>query len=80
MWDKVSKRSHNPKQVFPFGRNNDTVMLHGTVDYELKDGRQVQGVEWAARGKLVKNEDRKVKWAFYQVYLDTAGQMQGPPK
>lgn len=42
-------------------------MLHGTVDYVLKEGGDSR-VEWAARAHLVVEEGR-VKMDFYQVYL-----------
>lgn len=67
MWEKVKSRLHKPTKIFPFGQNTDEVMLYGTVDYELKDGRKT-AVDWAARGHLVK-EDSVVKMDFYQVYL-----------
>ncbi|KAF2092313.1 hypothetical protein K490DRAFT_70916 [Saccharata proteae CBS 121410] len=73
MWEKVSARSHKPLKVFPLGANADEVMLYGTVEYVLKDGRQ-SGVDWAARACLVK-EGEDVKMRFYQVYLDTAAQV-----
>lgn len=39
MWEKVAKRSHKPVQIYAFGNGADEVMLHGTVEYVLKDGR-----------------------------------------
>lgn len=73
MWEKVAKRHHIPIKIFPFGSNADEVMLHGTVDYEMKDGRSV-GLPWAARAHLVKQADSQVKMDYYQVYLDSAAQ------
>lgn len=67
MWEKVKSRSHKPVKVFPFGENADEVMLYGTVDYELKDGREAS-VPWAGRAHLVE-EEGQVKMDFYQVYL-----------
>ncbi len=67
LWEKVSGRLHKPLKVFPYGANADEVMLFGTVDYELKDGRNAS-VDWSAHAHLVK-EDGKVKMDFYQVYL-----------
>ena len=66
----VKKRLHHLKQTFPFGDNNLNVMLHGFVDYGLKNGKDVQ-VEWAARAVLV-DEGGKLKMKDYQVYLDSA--------
>lgn len=68
MWEKVSSRRHNPVKIFPFGAGADEVMLYGTVEYGLKDGKQAS-VEWAARAHLVKEEGGVVKMDFYQVYL-----------
>lgn len=68
MWNAVSKRSHYPSKVFPFGPDGDEVMIYGKVHYTFKDGKEVKGVEWAARGTLVKSEGRAI-WAQYQVYL-----------
>jgi hypothetical protein len=68
MWEKVSSRSHNPIKIFPFGSYSDEVMLYGTVKYGLKSGGESE-LDWAARAKLVKEDDDKVRMAFYQVYL-----------
>jgi len=70
MWSAVAARLHTPSKVFPFGPGADEVMLYGTVDYTLKDGKKAT-VEWAARAKLIK-EGSTWKMGFYQVYLDTA--------
>jgi hypothetical protein len=68
MWEKVASRSHKPSMIYPFGKGGDDVMLHGTVDYELKDGKRAEGIEWAARAKFGA-EDGGLKMVFYQVYL-----------
>ncbi|RMY89231.1 hypothetical protein D0862_10265 [Hortaea werneckii] len=70
MWEKVATRSHKPVKIFPFGSGSDEVMLFGTVDYELKDGKKAC-VDWAARAHFAQ-EDGALKMDFYQVYLDTA--------
>ncbi|KAK4635397.1 hypothetical protein CLAFUW4_00642 [Fulvia fulva] len=70
MWEKVAKRSHVPQQLYPFGSGSDDIMLYGTVDYELKDGKSAN-VEWAARAHFT-NAEGDLKMDFYQVYLDTA--------
>ncbi|KAF1985230.1 hypothetical protein K402DRAFT_334814 [Aulographum hederae CBS 113979] len=75
LWEKVASRSHKPLKVFPSGPNSNEVMIYGTVDYKLKDGRE-SSVDWAARGVLVE-EDGKTRWADYQVYLDSAAQSPG---
>ncbi|KAL9536014.1 hypothetical protein SMMN14_01677 [Sphaerulina musiva] len=72
MWEKVAKRSHVPKQLFGLGKGSEEeVMLYGTVDYTLKDGRGTT-VDWSARAHFVKKEGEQLKMDFYQVYLDTA--------
>ena len=67
LWEKVNSRRHKALKIFPFGPGTDEVMLYGTVDYGLKDGKKAS-VDWAARAHLVK-EDGVVKMDFYQVYL-----------
>ena len=67
MWEKVAKRSHKPTKIFSFGNGSEEVMLYGTVDYELKDGRKTN-VDWSARSHFT-HEDGKLKMDFYQVYL-----------
>lgn len=68
MWEKVAKRSHKPSKIYSFGKDNHDVMLHGTVDYELKDGKHAEGIEWAARARFASG-DGSLKMEFYQVYL-----------
>jgi len=68
MWEKVAKRSHKPSKIYSFGKDNHDVMLHGTVDYELKDGKRAEDVEWAARARFAAG-DGDLKMEFYQVYL-----------
>ncbi|KAK4541744.1 hypothetical protein LTR36_007453 [Oleoguttula mirabilis] len=70
MWEKVAKRSHKPLKIYSFGSSSDEVMLYGTVDYELKDGKKA-AVEWSARSHFTQ-EDGELLMDFYQVYLDTA--------
>jgi hypothetical protein len=67
MWIHVSSRRHEVSKVFPFGRNADEVMLYGTVEYSMKNGKSLT-VDWAARAHLVKKGSH-VKMDFYQVYL-----------
>jgi hypothetical protein len=67
MWEKVEKRSHFPQKLYTFGAGSDDVMLYGTVDYELKDGKKTS-VEWSARSHFAE-EDGQLKMDFYQVYL-----------
>jgi len=67
MWEKVAKRSHKPTKIFSFGSGSDEVMIYGTVDYELKDGKSTT-VDWSARAHLA-HEDGELKMDLYQVYL-----------
>lgn len=69
MWEKVAVRSHKPSRIFAFEFGSDDVMLHGTVDYELKDGKKTSTV-WGAKAHFTK-EDGVLKMDEYQVYLDT---------
>lgn len=68
MWEKVAKRSHKPSMIYTFGDQGNDVMLHGTVDYKLKDGKKAEGIEWAARARFGA-EYGSLKMEFYQVYL-----------
>lgn len=68
MWEKVAKRSHKPSKIYSFGKDNYDVMLHGTVDYELKDGKRAEDIEWAARARFAA-QGGSLKMEFYQVYL-----------
>ncbi|CAK1355341.1 hypothetical protein CB0940_00929 [Cercospora beticola] len=70
MWEKVAKRSHKPAQLYAFGSGSDDIMLYGTVDYTLKDGRGTT-VDWSARAHF-SQVGGELKMDFYQVYLDTA--------
>lgn len=68
MWEKVAKRSHTVSMIYSFGKNSYDVMLHGTVDYELKEGKKAEGIEWAARAQFA-SENNTLKMKLYQVYL-----------
>lgn len=73
MWEKVAKRSHRPQQLYSFGASSDDIMLFGTVDYVLKDGKGTT-VEWAARAHFSKAEG-ELKMDYYQVYLVCPSQL-----
>jgi hypothetical protein len=78
MWSAVARRLHRATKIFPFGPNSNEVMLYGTVEYGLKDGRSTV-LDWAAHAKLVKVEGH-YKLDFYQVYLVCFSMMRGLPK
>ena len=63
----VKKRLHTLQKIFPFGDMADEVMLYGTVDYVLKNGKDLT-VNWAGRALMVE-EHGKLKMKFYQVYM-----------
>ena len=67
MWEKVAKRSHKPLQIYAFGAGSDDVMLHGEVEYVLKDDKSTS-VVWAARANLTQ-EDGALRMERYQVFL-----------
>lgn len=67
MWEKVAKRSHKPIQIFSFGSGSDEVMLHGTVEYVLKDDKKASS-SWGAKAHFSK-EDGELKMDLYQVFL-----------
>lgn len=66
-WERIQSMVHTPLKVFPAGSNSNECMLHGTVEFVLKDGR-VSSLDWAANARLVK-EDGRVKMEYYHVYL-----------
>lgn len=67
MWEKVQSRLHTPKQIFPFGKDANEVMIHGSVAFVLKDGRKAE-VDWAARA-IMQQKGQQWKMSYYQVYL-----------
>ena len=78
MWEKVASRSHKPTKIYSFGPDSEDVMLFGTVDYELKDGKRASDIEWAARAQF-SSLDGQPKMNFYQVYLVSIAQVQWCP-
>lgn len=71
----VQKRKHHLKKIYPFGDNSNEMMIYGTVDYGLKNGKDVS-VDWAGRA-LFSDEGGKLKMAMYQVYLVSRGCVKG---
>jgi hypothetical protein len=59
----VASRHHILTDKYP--KDDSDMMLMGTVDYGLKNGRKVK-CEWAGRMYL-----KEGKISFYQVYLDS---------
>jgi len=68
----IQRRKHTLEKIFPFGASDDVkeVMLYGSVDYGLKNGKELT-VQWAARAVLADYEG-DLRFKFYQVYLDSA--------
>jgi len=66
----VKTRRHRLEKIFPFGSDSREVMVYGTVDYGLTNGRHVT-VDWAGRAVMTEYEGA-LRMAFYQVYLDSA--------
>lgn len=63
-WAAVASRHHVLTDTYPKSHND--IMLMGTVQYELKNGKSLKS-EWAGRMYLV---DGKI--SFYQVYIDAS--------
>ena len=63
-WKDVKSRHHIVTDTYP--KSKDDLMLMGTVEYELKNGRRLKS-EWAGRMYLVEGNI-----SFYQVYLDSS--------
>lgn len=64
-WAAVSSRHHVLGGVYPKSDDSE-LMLYGTVEYGLKNGRRVKA-EWAARMIMAEG-----KISFYQVYVDAS--------
>ncbi|ORY78928.1 hypothetical protein BCR35DRAFT_304965 [Leucosporidium creatinivorum] len=67
MWGGVVSRHHQPERVYSFDQDGSELMLHGTVDYGLKNGKRVDQVGWAARVVFAEGDELKMK--RYQVWL-----------
>lgn len=67
MWAAVATRHHVVTKVYP-SDTEDELMLFGTVDYELKNGKKLSS-DWA--GRMVFDEAGE-KMKFYQVWLDAS--------
>ncbi|GJN89423.1 hypothetical protein Rhopal_002403-T1 [Rhodotorula paludigena] len=82
MWGGVQTRRHQPHAVFvqdaAGGDGNDDgarqLMLHGTVDYGLRNGKTVDAVGWAALVVFADSDGTsgELKMQRYQVWLDGA--------
>ncbi|GAA5987252.1 hypothetical protein JCM11641_003381 [Rhodosporidiobolus odoratus] len=69
MWNGVKSRHHKP-EILLASEDGKTFMLHGTVDYGLRNGTSVNSVGWA--GKMEFAEGSELKLKRYQVWLDGA--------
>ncbi|KIW91045.1 uncharacterized protein Z519_07939 [Cladophialophora bantiana CBS 173.52] len=67
----IQSRKHKLEKIFPFGEGSLECMLYGSVDYGLKNGKQLT-VEWSARAVLAEYEGKELRFKLYQVYLDSA--------
>ncbi len=65
----IQQRKHTLEKIFPFGSGEDAreVMLYGSVEYGLKNGKELT-VQWAARAVLAEYEGG-LRFERYQVYL-----------
>lgn len=70
MWTHVKSRKHTVHKVFPFGEDASEVMMQGTVEYGLKNGKDLSQ-PWAGYAKLSK-EGGEVKMSYYQIYMVSA--------
>jgi hypothetical protein len=69
LWNgPVKTRKHSLEKIFPFGAGSLEVMVFGSVEYGLRNGREV-GVEWAGRAVFEEVDGKELKMRFYQVYL-----------
>ncbi|KAH0843350.1 hypothetical protein AYO21_09962 [Fonsecaea monophora] len=67
----VVTRKHKLEKIFPFGEGSLECMLYGTVDYGLRNGKQLT-IEWSARAVLAEHDGKDLRFKLYQVYLDPA--------
>ncbi|GAA6007593.1 hypothetical protein JCM10207_006397 [Rhodosporidiobolus poonsookiae] len=67
MWGGVATRRHKPELVVA-SEDGKIFMLHGTVDYGLRNGKTVDNVGWAAKMEFAEGSELKMK--RYQVWLD----------
>ncbi|KIW67880.1 hypothetical protein PV04_07095 [Phialophora macrospora] len=69
----VLRRKHTLDKIFPFGSagaDAREVMVYGSVEYGLKNGKELT-VQWAARA-LFSEYEGDLRFKLYQVYLDSA--------
>ncbi|KAL6250956.1 hypothetical protein RBB50_001164 [Rhinocladiella similis] len=65
----IKSRKHKLIKIFPFGAGSNELMLYGTVDYGLKNGKDVT-CEWAARAVMAEHQGG-LRFKLYQVYVDS---------
>ena len=69
----IQRRKHKLEKIFPFGEGGKgqeqetECMLYGSVDYGLKNGKEVT-VQWAGRAVLADFEGG-LRFKLYQVYV-----------
>lgn len=69
-WEKVAKRKHVCKGIFPSATNpEEEVMTWGTLDYGFKDGSSKENIQFATRLQMAKDSKGQLKIKFYQVYI-----------
>lgn len=69
-WEKVAKRVHVCKGVFPSATDPEgEVMTWGVLDYGFKDGTSKENIQFATRLQLGKDAQGALKIKFYQVYI-----------
>ncbi|GAA6035871.1 hypothetical protein JCM8097_005748 [Rhodosporidiobolus ruineniae] len=60
MWGGVQSRKHKPEYVLA-SEDGKVLMIHGTVDYGLRNGKMVENVEWAAKMSFAEGDELKMK-------------------
>ena len=69
----IQRRKHHVDKIYPFG--DKEVMLYGSVDYGLKNGKELT-VQWAARA-VFEDYEEKLRYRLYQVYVVSLSSLRG---
>lgn len=67
-WEPVAKRTHTIHDVFVHGEKGDQFMLHGQVDYKLKDGSDGSAI-WGGWMTFEDPKSSSPKMKKYVVWL-----------